>query len=173
MDFSSLGSKADWAKAAYQILSAAAKYGKPCPSLADIGGKIGIAESTAGKLLAAMDGADMIRRIPLGGGSRVIEIVSNGTRTGPSRAGTTTGALRAKQVVAAAATGWPKLTMTADQLDAAMAKSGRFEDSPEARRDPGSPKQDMPERSMVFSPCGISRVYDHGGSGQRDVAGRP
>lgn len=162
--FAIFGKDAASAAATYRTLSAAARAGAPCPSVEVLGRDVGLTGETTRKLLRRMEAAGMIRTTYPSKTARVVEIVASGRKTAPT--------LGSNEMAKSAAAGWPKQTMGAQQFSAALRRAGRFEDSPEARRDPGSPRHEMPPRASVFSPCGISRVYDHGGRGQRDVLGR-
>lgn len=162
--FAIFGKDAAKAAVTYRTLSAAACAGAPCPSVEVLGRDAELTGETMRKLLRRMEAVGLIRTTHPSKTARVVEITASGKKTAPT--------LGNNELARSAAAGWPKQTMGQEQFCAALGRAGRFEDSAEARRDPGSPRHEMPPRASVFSPCGISRVYDHGGRGQRDVAGR-
>lgn len=165
--FTALGSRAGKGRAAYQILCAVASKKGPLPSLMQLGEQIGCAESTTGKLLAAMEDIGVISRIRLDDGSRVTEIAATGERTGASKPACMAGNEIGRAAIVSQVVGWPKLTMTKEEFSDALATRGRFEDSAQAIRDRGS--LGMPARHVVVSFGGVSDVY--GSMGMRHGAG--
>jgi hypothetical protein len=162
--FAVFGMYASQAAAAYRILTSAANAGAPCPSVEQMARDVGLTSEPMRKLLNRMEAEKLIHTTYPAKARRVVEIVASGKKTAP-----TTGCNEAAK---AAGTGWPKRTMTPEQLSDAIGAAGRFEDEPAAKLDPGSDRREMPSPAMVFSGCGISQIYGIGGS-QRSVAGMP
>lgn len=167
--FSQFGSNAAAAAAAYRALSLAARYQKPCPSIEALGRDVGLAATPMRTLLSRMEKAGLIVTHYPNPSHRVVEVVATGKKTAPTQSRSAAAAAASRAV----AIGWPSRTITPERFGERIASAGRFEDSAQARRDPGSPRHEMPGRALPFSGCGISRVYDSAGSGQRTIAGTP
>lgn len=68
------------------LFERAALAGRPCPTNGDIAHWFDCENSTAGRIISALQDKGAIRVIhPDGGNSRLIEIVATGKRTGPTR----------------------------------------------------------------------------------------
>ncbi|WP_205762420.1 hypothetical protein [Magnetospirillum aberrantis] len=131
--FVQFGCNAAAAAAAYRILSLAARHHRPCPSIEALGREVGLAATPMRTLLSRMEKADLIRTHYPNPARRVVEIVASGRKTEPTQ-GNGEAAVAASRAVSM---GWPARSVTTEQLSALIAAAGRFEDSPEAKRDLG------------------------------------
>lgn len=149
---------------ALDLLSAAANTNAPCPSMESLGREMGLPREPTTKVLKRLEAFGLIRIQVPSKGQRVIVICETGKKTAPTQIG---GGPQ-QRALAQAGGSWPKRTMTAEEFDEALAKAGRFEDDPRAKRDRGS--HGMPSR-QTYGRAGISDVYGscgirHGGGVQ-------